>query len=318
MLNTTLKDPAMPFLADAVDPARAGPALRRALPEKDFWLRKTALLRHKPGRRALVSYELALEDGGTLTVLGKARAKGLDEKSYRVQKALWEEEQPVPEPLGIVPEFHLWLQRKVAGVPAIEVLTGPDGRGLAKKVAALAHGLHGSRVRPLRRPHGIGEELRILHQRLPLVAAGNPRWERRIEKVLLLCNRLGETLSQSVTRPIHRDFYPDQVLVDGDRLWLLDLDLYCAGDPALDVGNFVAHLTEYGLRKLGDPGGLKDREEALEETFAALAGEDVLPAVRAYTTLTLARHVHISTLFPERRPFTGELLELCEGRLGSR
>lgn len=48
------------------------------------------------------------------------------------------------------------------------------------------------------------------------------------------------------------------------------------------------------------------------------AGEPVRPAVRAYTLLTLARHVYLSTLFPERQPFTARLLELCEERLGGR
>jgi hypothetical protein len=307
----------MPFLADALDPARAEPALRRALPEKDFRLREATLFRHKPGRRALVSYELDLEDGGTTTVLGKARAKGLDEKSFRVQKALREEGQPAPEPLGVVSGFHMWLQRKVAGVPATEALAGPGGRDLAWKIAGLAHGLHGSRVRPLRRPHGIREELQILHRRLPLVAAANPRWEKRIERVLKLCDRVGKGLRQPEFRPVHRDFYPDQVLVDGDRLWLLDLDLYCPGDPALDIGNFAAHLTEHGLRTFGDPDGLRDREAALEEGFAGLAGEESIPRVRAYAALTLARHIHISTRFPERRPFTGELLGLSEERLES-
>jgi hypothetical protein len=56
----------------------------------------------------------------------------------------------------------------------------------------------------------------------------------------------------------------------------------------------------------------------MEERFVELAGEETRPAVRAYMLLTLARHVHLSTLFPERRPFTGSLLELCEEYLGTR
>jgi hypothetical protein len=32
--------------------------------------------------------------------------------------------------------------------------------------------------------------------------------------------------------------------------------------------------------------------------------------------LTLARHIYLSTLFPERRPFTIRLLELVEEHLG--
>ena len=54
----------------------------------------------------------------------------------------------------------------------------------------------------------------------------------------------------------------------------------------------------------------------MEERFVELSGEAARPAVRAYADLTLARHVHLSTLFPERQAFTGDLLELCEERLG--
>jgi hypothetical protein len=37
--------------------------------------------------------------------------------------------------------------------------------------------------------------------------------------------------------------------------------------------------------------------------------------VEAYATLTLVRHVQISTTFPDRRHTTAPLLELCERRL---
>ncbi len=115
---------------------------------------------------------------------------------------------------------------------------------------------------------------------------------------------------------IHRDFYADQVIAADARLTLVDLDLYAAGDPALDVGNFLAHLMEQSLRERGDPEALHDREEALRGRFLELAPDVSRAAVEAYTTLSLARHVFLSTRFPERRCFTGALLELCEKRLG--
>jgi thiamine kinase-like enzyme len=68
------------------------------------------------------------------------------------------------------------------------------------------------------------------------------------------------------TSLIHRDFYPDQILVDRDRLWLVDLDLCCQGDPALDIGNFIAHITEQSLRQTGDPSAM-EQEAALREAF---------------------------------------------------
>src|SRR5437773_609858 len=83
-----------------------------------------------------------------------------------------------------------------------------------------------------------------------------------------------------------------------------------------EVGcNFQRHLTEQSLRTLGDPMALADREAELEERFVELAGTATRRAIRAYATLTLVRHVYLSTLFVERRPLTQSLLELCEERL---
>lgn len=48
----------------------------------------------------------------------------------------------------------------------------------------------------------------------------------------------------------HRDFFDKQVLFSEDRTTLLDCDNAAPADPALDIGNFVAHLT---LRKMQHP-----------------------------------------------------------------
>ena len=69
------------------------------------------------------------------------------------------------------------------------------------------------------------------------------------------------------------------------------------------------------MRERGDAAALADVEQALEDRFAGLAGERARVSVRAYATLTLARHIFLSTRFPERAPLTERLLELCEERL---
>jgi hypothetical protein len=105
------------------------------------------------------------------------------------------------------------------------------------------------------------------------------------------------------------------VLLEGDRLWLLDLDLYCKGDPALDAGNFLGHVTEQALRTRGTPDAFILFERGFEDRFVALTGEEARTAVRVYTVLTLARHVYLTTRFPERRAHTEAVLALCEDLL---
>lgn len=326
-------DKEMPSLAPALDPEEAQRQFERRLghlsgEEGSLYLREIRVSRYKPHRRCVVEYDLSVERPGAppeeITLLGKVRARRFGKSGYRLLKAFREagfdedarDNICVPEPVGTVSEFRMWLQRKVPGRSATELLAAPGGAGLARRIAEAARKVHRAGV-PAERRHTMADELRILRERLPEVARERPEWRERIERVLEACGRLGAATPEPEPCGIHRDFYADQVILDADRLYLIDFDLYCEGDPALDVGNFLGHVTEQSLRSLGDPDALADVEEAMEERFVELSGEKTRPAVRAYATLTLARHVHLSTLFPQRRPFTGSLLELCEERLGA-
>jgi hypothetical protein len=162
----------------------------------------------------------------------------------------------------------------------------------------------------------MADELHILEECLTSVATLKPRWTRRLERVFRACERLADSTPTPRHCGVHRDFYADQVLADENTLYLLDFDLYCQGDPGLDIGNFLGHVTEQSLREFGDPSALSAFEHALEERFIELSDETVRPAVRVYAVLTLARHIYLRTRLPERQPWTEVLLGLCEERLG--
>jgi len=312
-MSATLLDPAIPYLRQALDIEQARPVLARQLGELD--LHSARLIRHKPGRRCLIEYE-ATTPAGPWTFIGKVRAKGLDTRTHATLTTCLHAGIPVPDPLGLVPEFQMLLQRKAPGVPLTDLLSGPRGIVLARGAARIARQLHTASI-PTDRRHTLVAELRILHERLPLVAQQHPGWAERLNRLLAACDRLAWTVPASfaVTCGIHRDFYSDQVLVDGDDLVLLDVDLFCEGDPALDIGNFAAHIIEQSMREHGSPDALDDRRQALVEGYLALAGEQHREAVDAYTTLSLVRHIWISTRMPERSHITGILFDLSEERL---
>jgi hypothetical protein len=322
-------DPKMHFVARAIEPLNVQQQFTQKIILQIFPkvnICAIRVIRHKPGRRCLIEYDLEIDNpdasSQVITLIGKVRAKGTDISSYQLQQSLWnagfsdnsEDGISVPEPMGVVPEFQMWLQRKVPGKIATQLLPEPNAIPLAQRIAEAAYKLHQTGIPPKRR-HTIADELRTLHERLPMVAQMYPQWAKRLERVLEACENIGAATPEPQLRGIHRDFYPDQVIVDGHRLYLLDLDLYCEGDSGLDIGNFIGHITEQSLRTLGNPDALADREAALEERFVELSGEATRAAVHSYTTLTLVRHIYISTQFAERRPFTEALLELCEQRL---
>jgi hypothetical protein len=322
------QDPAMPFLGPALDPS-ACTSLFSGVPGllgpgETLSVTQARLLRHKPGRRFLVHYRITIEgsDGRREeSVLGKGHARGVRPAAYRMQRALWEAglrpgaggNVEVPEPLGLVPELGLWLQRHIPGQPVGELLHGPAGKAAARWSAEALVRLHRVTV-PLPRVHEAAKELSILAARLaPLREQTGSA--PRIDRLLQSCARILTGMRRVRPRAIHRDFYPDQVIVADRRVVLIDLDTLCLGDPALDVGNFLAHVVERALRLTGDPAALDSPARAFVDRYRELEGDLDEDAIRGWTTVALARLAGLSTTFPDRRDTLGPLLELCEGRL---
>ena len=324
----------MLFLTRALDPGTIQEQFDRHLKHPDqhwsrFRLVSIRVTRHKAGRRCLIEYDVE-EDGCShlVTLVGKARSKGVDQATFQLQKVLWNngfggdelDTVRVPEPVGIIPDLHLWLQRKVPGQSASLLLAGAGSEDLPRRIARAINEIHQANV-PATRRHTISDELHILQERLCIVEGLHPEWSTRLKKIYSDCERLSRLITDPKNTYIHRDFYPEHVLVDGEFLYLLDFDLYCAGDPGLDMGNFIGHLTEQALRTRRNPEAFRAVEKELEDRFTGLAAEAGLSvstmrtSVQVYTQLTLARHVYLSTCFPERMAFTEDLIDLCEQRL---
>ncbi|NCJ06257.1 phosphotransferase [Synechococcales cyanobacterium C] len=318
--ETLLSDSALAFVAPALNPQWIAPRLEQVLGQS-LVLENVRVLRHKVGRRCLIAYDLRLTDGATpVTLLGKVRSRRLDYQSYHIQQQLWHQgfdpQSPdgvsVPEPVGMIPEMHLWLQRWVPGTSATSLL--PQCPALAPRIAAAICKLHHCGI-PTPKHHTAATEVQILQERVPRILQHFPEWQARLAVILNACVHLANSLPQAPTASIHRDFYPDQVLISGDRIYLLDLDLYCQGDAALDIGNFVAHLSEQSLRTRSHPDAFAAQESALITAFCEHSGDINPAAIPIYKTLTLVRHIYISTQIPSRRHTTAQLLNLCEARL---
>ena len=323
-------DAKMPTLAHALNPVEAQRRFKRRLPklsgEGQLRLLAIRVTRHKPGRRCVIEYEVEVNrpdaPKAIVTLIGKIRTRRYGNEGFRQLETIWnagfdaqsDDGVSVPEPVGVISAFKMWCQRKVPGETAERSLADADGPRLARRIAEAIHKLHRANL-PTERSHTMADELEILRKCLAKVAERRADLAARVARVLAACERLGASVPPPAACGIHRDFYPAQVVVDGERLWLIDFDLFCLGDPSLDAGNFLGHVTEQALRKRGDSRALGEVERAMEERFVQLSGAHVRAAVRAYTTLTLARHIFLSTEFPQRSHTTEALVSLCEGRL---
>lgn len=315
-------DAALPSAAAALD-AESMAARLAALagPLGGARLEAIEVTRHKPGKRCVVEYTLCDAAGAPITLLGKIRSSHRAESAYKLMRAFraagFDESAPdgicVAEPVACFADLGMWLQRKVPGTVATELLAGAEGAALAVRIAQADWKIQHADVRT-RREHTLADELRILDERLALLAQAQPAWAARLARLLEACRRRAAEVPATTPRGVHRDYYADQILVAGPRLYVIDFDLYCSADAALDMGNFIGHVIEQALRERGHPGALDAVVEAARARWLALAGAQCARALDTYVDLTLVRHIQLATLFESRRHLSGALLALCEAR----
>ena len=282
-------------------------------------------IRHKEGRRCLVEFELAT-DKGTRFVLGKSSAKRTDKKAYNAQRRLFRKHGfnssavdgiCTPRTYGCCEPWQMWLQDKVDAKSAGELMDSGDFASVVDRIAPAIHKLHESRFAP-QRTHGIAEEMKILSERLAQVRNSNAVLGPRIATILEKARSIADLINSvsAVPTSIHRDFYQDQILFSQDKTYLIDLDLIATGPAALDVGNFLAHLTEHGIRVHNDPYFWSEQEEQILSHWLRLANRSSSNEVAGCKALSLARHIAISQSIQSRNETTSRIVEHTEYLFG--
>jgi hypothetical protein len=277
------------------------------------------ILGHRLGKRCILRCRFEPSDSRAApqaprSFIGKLY-KSRDDKGrqvFELMRSLWEhrfdDSAPdgirVPRPLAYVPDWGLLLMEDVAGSP-LPVSGGPQGE-LA--VAAAARALAKHHRCPLKVPgrHTVAAELGLLIGWVTVVSQVHPHMRGGFEEALAQvqdglarCRDVEPTLT-------HRDFYEKQVLLNGAESILIDFDTLCLADPAIDVGNFLAHLRLAGLQH-------RERVDGMEEAFVAaydgVRSSDFPARVAAWVASSLLRLACLYSLWPQWSHLATPLLE---------
>ncbi len=276
--------------------------------------------KHVPERRCLLRYEWDTPAGDPpVRLLGKIRRKRLDVLGLAAQRLVYDAVQPddgwrVAEPVAVVPAWNMWLQSVLPGETADAWLTPNSDVDTARRIGKVLARLHGLQLR-VTREHTWDDEYSILADGLQRVAEDCPAWSARIARVLASCGRRLAALPIGPRTGIHRDFYPAQVLATVTEIGIVDFDLFSMGHPAVDVGNFVAHLIEAALRLYGDADVLNGHVQGFIEGYLTESPAISRDHIEAMTLVSLARHICIAHRIRDRKAFCQSTLELCEERL---
>lgn len=309
------------MLDQALEPAAIQTQLRQALSQKlGSQLRVSAVrLLQATGTKASLEYEL-VTPFQSLTAIAKIST--LENPAHRIQETLWQGEFGpasrdairVPEPLGVVPELHMTLQRKVTGARLSALIAGSGGVALARRVAEAAHKLHRAGL-AMPVEHSLADELLLLEARIAQVSERYPRWEERLQSLNQAC-RTGARQIGGTSTGVHGDFSPHNLVLSGSELYLLDFERSSCALPALDAGYFMAHLRLQAMQALGNSRALAAQEAAFEGRYVELAGGDAGPAIRFFANLALAQLTLRQVLEHGPSRMARVLLERCEEGLG--
>jgi aminoglycoside phosphotransferase (APT) family kinase protein len=294
-------DARLPQLEILQDPAHIGRELERLLTDGPVEVVRAKVIRYKPGRRCLLRYDVQVGphgDARSETLYAKLFASGRGKEVYERLRAVASAAAcgprvSIPEAIGYVAPLKLLVQRAVPGQPAHPLLLAGD-EALAVRVADAIHALHRSSV-PLQRRHELVDELAPLARRVDRLAAANSVLGMHGRRCLELADLRARGPWSWRWRPVHRDFYHDQVLVHERGLSILDWDDTAMSEPAIDVANFLAHLRLLGLQRAGRPDALDDVSAAFVERCHQLDGglDPVLLRFLQGTTLLRLAEIHL-------------------------
>jgi aminoglycoside phosphotransferase (APT) family kinase protein len=249
----------------AGSPERADLQIEACVPE---------VLSYKPGSRCTLRYHLTYpaelaESGWPSSVIAKTyRKDSKGRNAYDGMQALWDSPLAggaivaLAEPLAYIPELKVMVQAPIAGDQSLEDMlksalsansqTAMEQLyGYMRKTAAGLAAFHQSGVR-----HGdsvtLEQRFAEIHALLARLLIPVPELAGAVEPLLEHLEQLAAAEPADAEVPTHGTFNPEQVLIDGERIGLIDFDDFCMAEPALDVALFRAAIKDIGMNALDE------------------------------------------------------------------
>lgn len=276
-----LEDPGLVIRTPGLDPKLGG---LRLLHDEAFAIGFLARILDKPVTGSLARIELKAHRSGKRAVLA-AKFWNWQGWNHRVYIRL----RPTSYEAGSLAYFQ--HQRLAERLSASDIIRLPQALAYDTPLGAAVYSALPGRPPELTGPRAVedaslcGTALKELRERgardgEPWTAgdeiAGLEQWHARISRyradlelpfqiALERVSRSLESLPKMALAACHRDFHEGQLLLGAGGCGLLDFDTLCLADPALDIGNFCAHVR---LSEIRGNGPARD----FEARFQACAG----------------------------------------------
>lgn len=297
-------DSALRGLTKALDPDHMRPLLAEATGLPSDSVCSVAVVKHIAGKRCTIRYELSAHSAEESpqqprAMIGKVyrsrrRAARVHDATTALHSDTFDGRGPlrIPTPLLMVPDLRLALQEFAPGEDLRHALAAGAGDAPVALAARWLAALHHASPPPGLKATSLAHELEKMERWRDEIAAHLlPPDERRLRDSWQGLRGLTTDIPERSPALIHKDYYYAHVYWDGENVWALDFDQLSTGDPAFDVGHFLAHLENLAYHATGRADAYETSARRFVRAYQEHASVDLrtgLPFYRAYTFLKLA------------------------------
>jgi Ser/Thr protein kinase RdoA (MazF antagonist) len=241
---TAASDRSLPGTRLLADPRQLFAALSIAVDTADRF--RVSVLDHKPGRRLAARVGCGSRDF-LVKAFASQRGRAIARRTSLLAAALACAGSPVivAAPLAYLKRERALIYPWRQGTPLLPALHDGKPYELGARSGAAVRALHALGAGPLASGFevwsGEDEMRRLLARSTPLLTALDDR--HRVDALRQQAAR--EIALLPAPWPpalLHRNFYPDQVMVSGNEVHLIDLDDAALGNAWIDIANFRTHV----------------------------------------------------------------------------
>jgi aminoglycoside phosphotransferase (APT) family kinase protein len=212
----------------------------------------------------------------------------------------------IPQPLGYIDRLRMVLMEDVAGTPLD--LSSPQLDDPLRRVAQALVKIHHCPV-PVEKERDADERIQRLKRAVSDIPAARPDLAETVDRCLRRLKKLADNLPAHEPGLVHGSLSTQEVLLSGSELTILDLDKISLSDPALDVGNFLAHIVWSGRRLAWPEAVVRSHAQTFLSAYQPESPAKLRQRIDFYHRACLLKIARRVALSPEGQHLTASLLK---------
>lgn len=217
----------------------------------------------------------------------------------------------IPQPIGYIKEKNILLMEYYPNEPLKNDLFSDDSRPCIIKAANVLSKLHAAPLK-LERIFTTADEIKRVDLASSKAAMVFPELALNYKKTWEQIAMNSDRYTTSCCVPIHGSFNLEHVVQSTRDIALFDYDNMSMGDPAKDIGSFLAYLFRMDIVHSREYSRVTGYFSNFLQAYRPVNSENLESRVRFYYRTSLARMAYMSLRRPRLHKLSSRLIEEAE------